>query len=80
MVRENAYFEVKDHFVCLIKVIYYTPKFHSYVHWFLNEYGQWQINNFSVVGFSDSFPIPNGAAATLLAAVLYNLPALAQMP
>jgi len=50
----------------------------------LNEYGQRQINNFCVGGFSDTFPIPDGAAATLLdlVAVLYNLPAmpLAQMP
>ena len=46
----------------------------------MNEYGQRQINNFHVGGFSDTFPIPGGAAATLLAAVLYNLPALAQMP
>ena len=46
----------------------------------MNEYGQRQINNFRVGGFSDTFPIPGGAAATLLAAVLYNLPALAQMP
>ena len=80
VVKENAYVEVTKLFTCIIKVVYYTPKFHKHIRWFLNEFGQRQLNNFRVGGFSDTFPICGGAAATVVAAIFYNFPGLAQMP